>query len=167
MNRTNRNPGALVERPQQRRKGDKQLRHELIEEEALFPFVVALLTELHSGMAISILMDHADALLRAPHPDPDRLYRIAEAFNSLLFPKRPVLISEAMRGRIREFLHGLLGKTRTEHRLALVVYALRGAGNLDSIARIAALAELPPPWATAPTVAIRAIKKRMRNHEQG
>ena len=87
--------------------------------------------------------------------------RIASALNMLLSFKSAPLISGALAGSVRDFLHGLLEVDQADTQRAAAIYALRGVGDLDSIERINRLPGLGDPWRDAPRSAVGAIRRRL------
>jgi HEAT repeat protein len=131
-------------------------------EDESFHFAVSLLGDVKAPESAFALADLTNDLLRA---FPERVHdacELADAINLTLSFKNPPPVTQAAEETLRSFLHALLRLDLSEPQRARAVCALRGVGDVESIAQIAELAEFTGPWSEAASMATEAIRRRLR-----
>ena len=124
-------------------------------------FCIAVLVDVRRPESVDALLQIAAApRVDAQHGHRVNL-RVADGLNLLLSFKNAVPIGDADASRVRAFLHALLAEARNADERATVVCALRGVGNSESMALIAALTPFRSDWEGLEKSAVRPIRKRL------
>ncbi len=125
-------------------------------------FCLSVLESVRTPESVAAVAEIAGQVLDRPQSDVRLATRLAEGFNRLLSGKGGPAVGADVERRIREFLHRLLALDLTEAQRASAVCALRGVGDEESLAVIAAQPPLRGCWAGVETAAARAIRLRLR-----
>jgi len=125
-------------------------------------YVIGLLEEVRSQEALGALIEFFSCTMTAPKTAPETAWRLVQAYNQLLCTKNAVSASPEQSAQVRRFLTLFLREASTDAQVAWVAYALRGVGDASSIELVMGMKDLPYPYQSAKTDAIRFIRKRLR-----
>jgi hypothetical protein len=130
-------------------------------------FCISVLEEIKTPQSVSALLRIGGKVIERPETDLRLAARLAGGFNLLLSFKSNPIIAPAVERQVRDFLHRLLTLKLTEEQQFYAVCALRGVGDSESLAVIAALEPFCNLWAGLQQLAVRQIKKRLRRGAEG
>jgi len=125
------------------------------------PCVVGLIEELNSAEAIDQLFVLFAAEICNPLCRPAVSHKLVSALNLLFSVKSSPPTTHNQRAVAAAFLNKALSISTTNVERANVLYALRGAGDLESLEALADIDEPDAPFAGARTLAMRSIRKRL------
>jgi hypothetical protein len=125
-------------------------------------FCIPVLEEMKTAESVSALLAIGGPVLASPETNVRLAARLAEGMNQLLSFKEAPAVGGAVEQQVRGFLHLLLGLELTAVQKASVVCALRGVGDEDSLSLVAGLPPFGGSWVGLEQVAIRKIKRRLR-----
>lgn len=126
-------------------------------------FAVSVLEQVKSAAAVLALAELADDIVRASPERTEDALKLASAINLALSFKNPPRVQPNTAAQLRTFLHGLFRLDLSEPQRAVIVCALRGVGDDESIRLIDQLPRFSGPWTGLESLARKAIHKRIRN----
>jgi hypothetical protein len=125
-------------------------------------FCISVLEEVKTPESVAALLAIGGPLIAHPEENVRLAILIADAINLLLSFKGGPVIDASVEQQVREFLHRLLAGELSEVQRASVVCALRGVGDITSVALIGSLSPFRGCWAGLEQSAARQIKQRLR-----
>jgi hypothetical protein len=124
-------------------------------------FAIQILGDVKSEACVLALADLSEDIIKdLPARLKDGL-KLADAINFTLSFKSPPYVNPETIRRLYTFLHILLQQDLNEPQRGIVVCALRGVGNEESIHLIRKLPCFTGPWAGLESLACKAIRKRL------
>jgi hypothetical protein len=127
------------------------------------PLVIGMLEEINSSQAVDALLRIFASTVAEPTRNPPLAFRLVKAVNLMFSVKSSPASSPKHRKLTAAFLNEVLGLAETNAERALVMYAMRGAGDTSSIDLLAQHLEPEPPYVGARALALKAIRKRQRD----
>jgi hypothetical protein len=128
----------------------------LSQDEPMVPFCLGLLERLKTPACFELLNRLAERVEKH-----ETRMKVASTINLVCSFDGAPLLSPVTEESVRRWLHGLLVAARSPHEQAVVVCALRGVGDTESIDRIRRLPPFAEPWKHIEKTSARAIKKRL------
>lgn len=125
-------------------------------------FILTLLEELHSDESLNTALTLRPDVILTPSVDLQTAFQLAASLNLLLSFPPTISVNPAQAVSIRSFLYDLSECAQEESERALVLCALRGVGDKDSLAFIASVPDLQYPWHETKQRAIKAIRRKLR-----
>jgi hypothetical protein len=127
-----------------------------------YEFAISLIETIQSSESVDALIKICGSALAEPSRNVELSLRAAEAFNLLLSFSKSPSIEPGTELSVRKFLHRMLSLQLTEPARAIVICALRGVGDGESVELLKAEQPLQAPWADTIALATKAIRKRMK-----
>jgi hypothetical protein len=128
-------------------------------------FVVGLIIEINSPESICALFELFHNEMSGLVPSCEFTFVIVEAVNYLFSVKMSPRSSSEQRTLAAQFLNRVFPHARTNLERAMVMYAMRGCGDGESLRLLADASEPEAPYMGARSMAIRCIKRRLRKSD--
>lgn len=123
-------------------------------------FALAVLESLRTPVALLAIAELADLVRDQIDERAEDAQKVVYAVNNTIAAKDAPPIPEAVRVRLRDFLHAVLSSSLAEVWIASAIVALGRAGDVSSLPIIRNVRPLGEVWNAAPKRALREIKKR-------
>lgn len=125
-------------------------------------FVLAMLEVVGTPEALEALCLFYQPVLVRPESAPEAITPLCRTIHRMLCGRHGLEPSPSLASRLRSFLHRVLRLATCPAQSALVVFALRGVGNEETLELLATLPRLESPFQGARGTALRAIRRRLR-----
>jgi hypothetical protein len=125
-------------------------------------FVLAMLEEVATVEALEALCLFYQPVMVRPESAPGAIAPLCRTINRMLCGRPGLEPPPSVGRRLRSFLHAALRLDDSPAQSALVVFALRGVGDEETLDLLAALPRFDSPFQGARGAAMRAIRRRLR-----
>lgn len=126
-------------------------------------YCIAFLEAYQTEDSVAAMVDLLRFVENDPTSVPEFSKKLISALNLALSFKGAPRVTVDQESKIRTFLHKALTAPDESIDKAVTMLALRGVGDQHSIELIKASDPLPSPWQDTQSVAVRAIRKRLKN----
>lgn len=123
-------------------------------------FALSVLESLRTPVALFAIAELADLVRDQIDERKEHAQKIVYAMNYILTAKDAPPVPEAVRVRLRDFLHAVLTSSLVDAWVASAIVALGRVGDASSLPIIKNVRPLDKLWSAAPKRALREIKKR-------
>ena len=118
------------------------------------------LESLRTPVALLAIAELADLVCDQIDERTEQAQKVVYAVNNTIAAKDAPPIPEAVRVRLRDFMHAILSSSLAEVWVASAVITLGRVGDGSSVPLIKSVRPLGELWSAAPKRALREIKKR-------
>lgn len=123
-------------------------------------FAVSVLESLGTPASLLALAELADHVRDHIDERPGDAQEVVSAVCNIVAAKNAPALSEAVRVRLKDFLHAVASSSLADVSLGMAVGALGKVGDVSSLPIIENLRPLDSLWRKVPKQALREIKKR-------
>ncbi len=130
-----------------------------------FPFCLSFLEKYKTPESVEAIVTIIEILQAKRSRTAEARRKTTESINLLLSFKDSPAPSNGQESTVRSFLHDNLREATTTSDRAVIMCALRGVGNEQSLKLVGNAGPLDSPWEDVPATVKRTIRRRLRNTE--